>query len=259
MNNKGKYALITGASSGIGYELAKLFSRDGMNLVLVSRNKDKLAEAATKIVKISNVEVKIIPMDLTRPEAPSDLFLELKKQGIGVEVLVNNAGIGVCGKFSETDLQKELMMIQLAVTSFTSITKLFLKSMLENKSGKILNVASGMALVPVPLLAVYSASKAYMLSFSEALSNELLGTGVTVTCLCPPQTDTPFFDSANMGDTKLARGKKFKAEFVARIGYDALMKGKTIALPGMMNGMLPLLVRIAPRSYITKFMRSIIK
>jgi short-subunit dehydrogenase len=199
-----------------------------------------------------------LPKDLSTPNTPLEVFSELEKEDINVDVLVNNAGFVVYGLFSATDLQKEIEMIQLYVSTFTHMTKLFLKKMLENKSGWILNVSSGMALLPVPLLTVYSASKAYMLYFTEALANELQGTGVTITCLCPPQTETEIFKRANIENTRLARAKKMDAGTVANVGYTALKKRKVIAIPGMKSKMLPIMVRILPRNMLTKVARSII-
>ncbi len=252
-----RYALITGASSGIGYELAKLFAKDGKNLIIVSRNKDRLNQVKTEIENKYRIRVKILPKDLSDTQAPLEIFSELEKEDIDVDVLVNNAGFSVYGVFSETDLQKELEMIQLHISSLTYLTKLFLKRMLENKSGKILNVASVLGFLPVPLLSVYSASKSYILHFSEALANELLGTGVSVTCLCPPPTETPFYKRENMGNSKTAKGKLMDAATVAEVGYKALKRGKVTATPGLMKGkLLVILTRITPRNALTKMMRS---
>lgn len=173
-------------------------------------------------------------------------------------MLVNNAGLVVYGLFSETDLQKELEMIQLYASALTYMTKLFLKKCLPNKSGWILNVSSGMGFLSVPVLSVYSASKAYMLHFSEALANELQGTGVSVTCLCPPQTETEIFKRAKIENTKLARAKKMNATTVAEVGYTALKKGQVIVTPGLKTKLLPTLVRILPRNVLTKMARSMV-
>jgi short-subunit dehydrogenase len=258
IGHKDRYALVTGASSGIGYELANLLAKDDKNLIIISRDKNRLEQVKTEIENEYGTRVKILPKDLSAPKAPLEIFSELEKEGINVDVLVNNAGFVVYGLFSETDVQKELEMIQLYVSSLTHLTKLFLKKMLENKSGRILNVASGMALLSVPMLSVYSASKAYTLHFSEALANEVQGTGVSVTCLCPPQTETSIFKRANIENTKLARGKKMDAATVAEVGYIALKKGKVIATPGLKSKLLTILVRVIPRSVLTKMARSMV-
>jgi len=253
-----RYALITGASSGIGYELARLFARDGKNLVIVARNKSRLEEVKAEIESKYATEVKVLVKDLSVPKAAPELFAELEKEDVDVDVLVNNAGFLVYGLFSETDLQKELEMIQLYVSTLTQLTKLFLQRMLKNKSGWILNVSSGMALMPVPRLSVYSASKAYTLSFSESLANELRGTGVCVTCLCPPQTETAIFKRANIEDTKLARAKKMDAAIVAEAGYVALKKGRVIVFPGLKSKCLPIFVRVFPRNVLIKMAGSMV-
>ncbi len=258
IGHKDRYALVTGATSGIGYELAKLLAKDGKNLIIVSRDKNRLEQVKTEIENKYRTRVKILPKDLSAPKAPLEIFSELEKEDINVDVLVNNAGLVVYGLFSETDLQKELEMIQLYVSTLTHMTKLFLKKMLENKSGWILNVSSGMALLSVPLLSVYSASKAYTLHFSEALANELQGTGVSVTCLCPPQTETAIFKRAKIENTKLARAKKMDAATVAEAGYIALKKGKVIVTPGLKSKLLPILIRILPRNVLTKMARSMV-
>ena len=258
-DHEDRHALITGASSGIGYELAKLFGKDGKNLIIVARNKNRLEQVKTEIENNYQVRIKLLSKDLSDPRAPLEIFSELEKEDITVDVLVNNAGFGVYGMFSETDLQKELEMIQVYVTSLTALTKLFLKKMLENKSGRILNVASGMALLAVPLFSVYAASKSYTLHFSEALANELQGTGVSVTCLCPPQTKTSFFTRADMENSKLVKGKMMDAATVAEAGYIALKKGKVIVIPGLKSKSLPILIRITPRSVLIKIARSMME
>jgi len=259
IGHQDRYALITGASSGIGYELAKLFAKDGKNLIIVARSKNGLEQVKTEIENEYGTRVKVLPKDLSDPQAPLAIFSEVEKEAIDVDVLVNNAGFSVYGVFSETDLQKELEMIQLHISSLTHLTKLFLRRMLENKSGRILNVASSLAFLPVPLLSVYSASKSYILHFSEALANELQGTGVSVTCLCPPPTETPFYKRENMENSKTAKGKLMDATTVAEVGYKALKREKVTATPGLMKGKsLVILARIAPRNALTKMMRSMV-
>lgn len=253
-----KTVLITGPTAGIGYELAKLFAKDGHELILVARNKQRLDEIKEKFEKRYSVPVKIIDKDLSKPSAPQEIFDVLKKDSQPVDILVNNAGFGNYGFFSETDLQAELEMIQLNIASLTHLTKLFLKPMIRNGSGRILNVASTAAFQPGPLMAVYYASKAYVLSFSEALANELNGTGVTVTALCPGPTRTEFQKRAEIEGTPLVSGNLIMdAETVAKEGYQALMKGKAVIIPGFKNKAIVFSVRLSPRAFVTKMVRSI--
>src|SRR5712692_6004686 len=181
-------ALITGASGGIGYELAKLFARDSYNLVLVARSADKLAQLAAELEKAYQIRATVVAVDLAQPDGPEQVFAATQKAAIEVDVLVNNAGFGQFGFYVETDLQEELQQIQLNIASLTHLTKLYVRPMVERRHGRILNVASTAAFQPGPLMAVYYATKAYVLSFSAALSNELQGTGVSVTALCPGPT-----------------------------------------------------------------------
>ena len=252
-----KYALITGASSGIGYELAKLFAEDNKNLVLVSRNKIKLEQIKIEIEDRYHNIVKVLPKDLSSPQAPLEIFSKLEPDDIDVDVLINNAGFGIYGLFSETDLQKELEMIQVHISSLTHLTKLFLGKMLENKSGKILNVSSALAFVAVPMLSVYSASKAYILHFTEALANELQGTGVNVTYLCPPPTKTQFYEKQDMKECKTSSNKMMDSSTVAKAGYSALKRGQIIITPGFQAKLLMVFTRILPRNTLSKIMRAI--
>src|SRR5947209_5684123 len=192
MDNTNRTALITGASSGIGRELANLFARDHYDLVLVARNSSRLAQAADELQRQFGITAKSFPLDLTAGSAPQFLFEQLAREGVTIDVLVNNAGYGRLGAFAEVSAEDSLGQIQLNITALTQLTKLFLGPMLERKSGKILNVASTAGFQPGPLMAVYYATKGYVISFSEALANELHGSGVTVTCLCPGATDTEF-------------------------------------------------------------------
>ena len=256
IGSKDRYALVTGASSGIGYELANLFAKDGKNLVIVARSQDRLEELKTKIEDEYETTVIVLPKDLSNPNSPQEIFSELQKRHINVDVLVNNAGFGVWGKFSETDLQEELEMIQVNVTSLIHLTKLFLKGMLENKSGWILNVASLCAFTPVPLESVYCGTKANILHFSEAIANELKGTGVSITCLCIGLAKTGFHKRARMESAKAAKRKMMDAAAVAQAGLDALRRGQVICIPGLQYKVWPLLARVIPRNLITRIMRS---
>jgi short-subunit dehydrogenase len=250
-------ALITGASGGIGYELAQLFANDGYNLVLIARNEQKLTQIANDWRKKYNISIKVIAKDLSISTAPQEIFTELQQESIKVDVLVNNAGFASYGLFHQADINAELQMIQVNVACLTHLTQLFLKDMVKQGAGKILNLASTAAFQPGPLMAVYYATKAYVLSFSEAIANELEGTGVTVTALCPGPTESGFQQRAAMEDSKLVSGQKIMdAQTVAQIGYRALFEGKTVVIPGIKNKLLAESVRFTPRKIVTKLVRS---
>jgi short-subunit dehydrogenase len=255
IGSKDGYALITGASSGIGYEFAKLFARDGKNIVVVARSQDKLEELKREIENKFGTSVKVLVKDLSNPISPQEIYSELEKDNFNVDVLINNAGFSVYGVFSETELQKELEMIQVNIASLVHLTKLFLSKMLERKSGKILNVASTGGFIPAPFHAVYCASKGFVIDFSEALANELQGTGVSVTCLCPGATKTLFWDRGNYGNARAAKMKMHDAAVPAEAGYTALGKGKVLAIPGLQYKLLPYLCRILPRKAQIRMMR----
>lgn len=252
-----KTALVTGASGGIGYELADVFARNGWDLILVARNASKLRESAARFSHDHGVNAHAVEKDLARPGAARELFREVEGRSWRVDALVNNAGIGTFGLFAETDLALETDLIELNITSLTQLTKLFLKPMLARKEGAILNVASTAAFQPGPLMAVYYASKAYVLSFSEALANELAGTGVSVTVLCPGATKTGFQDAARMGDSKLFKRHAMNARDVAEAGYRGLVQKRMIVIPGIKNRVMAASVRFAPRSLVTKVVRKI--
>jgi hypothetical protein len=252
-------ALVTGASSGIGYELARLFARDGFSLILVARNRDALDRIAEGLGAAHGVSSRIIAIDLTEPGAAERIYRAMKVESVHVDVLVNNAGYGAYGRFSRIDLSTEINMIQLNVSVLTALTKLFLPQMLGRKYGRILNVASTAAFQPGPLMAVYYASKAYVLSFSEALYEELRGTGVTVTALCPGPTKTNFQERASLAGSRMSAGGPLgmmDAETVARSGYRALMRGRPIAVPGMTNKMLVQMERLTPRWVVRRTVRA---
>ena len=250
-------ALITGASSGIGLELAKRFARDGFSLVLTARSIDKLNQLASRLKAQYGVAVRVIMKDLAKPEAPEEIFQELNRAGISVDILVNNAGFGSYGFFQKLDLARELKIIQVNITALTHLTKLFLPGMIEKRRGKILNVASTAAFQPGPLMAVYYATKAFVLSFSEAIANELKGTGVTVTCLCPGPTRSGFQEMAAIENVKIVKAGMMSSEEVAEIGYRALLQGKAVAVAGLRNKILTFLVRFGPRSWVTSMVRFI--
>lgn len=232
MKNENKTVLITGATSGIGLELAKLFARDHYNMVLVARYEDTLNEVAAQFRTLGAGEVSIIPQDLSVSEAALKVFEETQRKGIMVDILVNDAGVGIYGRFSDTSIELEHQIIHLNIVSMLHLTKLYLRDMLSRKSGRILQLASVASYQPTPLLAVYAATKAFVLSFSDALGTELEGTNVTVTTLIPKATDTDFFAKAGMGDTKAAHdAESVNPADVAKTGYDALMKGEPHAYP----------------------------
>jgi uncharacterized protein len=249
MTDKRSTALVTGASSGIGKELARVFAQHGHDLVLVARNEPSLKELGEELLRDCGARFHIIVADLADPGAPERLAASVREKGIDVDILVNNAGFGLLGPFAETDIRRELDMIQVNVAAPTHLTKLFLPAMLARRSGRILNVASTAAFVPGPLMAVYYATKAYLLSFSQALANEVAGTGVTVTVLCPGPTHTAFSKVAKNDSNRLFRGGGvMDSSSVARIGYKALMKGKATAVAGFKNRWMARSSALVPRS-----------
>jgi short-subunit dehydrogenase len=252
-----KTALITGASSGIGLDFAHLFAESGHDVVLVARGEEKLKALAGELAGKHGVRAVALPADLADPAAPGKLVAALKAQGLTVDVLVNNAGFASYGAFAEADPDNELRMIQVNVTTLTALTRLLLPDMLARKEGRVLNVASTAAFQPGPLMAVYYATKAYVLSLSEALANELEGTGVTVTCLCPGPTKTGFQERARMEESKLVKGKDIMdSRTVARAGYEAMRRGQPVVIPGFMNKMLATSVRFLPRTAVTRIVRN---
>ena len=247
-----KTALITGASGGIGYELALLFAQDRYDCILVARSRDKLTELAARLESEFRVKTLVIAKDLSRPTAVDEIYEEVTATPMQVEVLVNNAGFPVFGLFVETDLKVELEMLQVNVIALTALTKLILKGMVERRAGRILNLASTASFVPGPLMAVYYASKSYVLSFSEALANELRGTGVTVTALAPGPTRTGFQKHGELEDSRLFQGEIADAASVALAGYRGLMAGKTLVIPGFTNKLVPWITRLSPRGAVTR-------
>jgi short-subunit dehydrogenase len=228
--------LITGASSGIGLELARQFAKHGHDLVLVARVQRELDDIAAELSRTHDVSVGVMAKDLSRPEAALEIFDTVQRDGTEIGILVNDAGLGQKGKFWETPLEKDIEILRVNIGAVTRLTKLFLKPMVERNRGRILNVASIAGFEPGPLLAVYHATKAYVLSFSEAIATELEGTDVTVTALCPGATDTDFFPKAEMIETRAFQKNKVMApQEVAEAGYKALMRGERVVVPGMLN------------------------
>lgn len=244
--------LITGASSGIGLEFAKLFAQDGYNLVLVARRKQHLERIANEISKKYEITVTIIIKDLSSSSSPREIFDELKAKSIHVDILVNNAGAQVYGKFQSTDFEKQLQLIQTNLTSLTHLTHLAITEMLKHGYGKILNVGSTGSFAPGPLNAVYCATKAYVLSFSEAISSDLAGTGISVTVLCPGATKSEFAEKAKLTNTRLFNSFVMTSEKVAKIGYKALFKGKTVVVAGLYNKLMIFSLRLSPRWMVLK-------
>lgn len=247
-----KTVLITGASSGIGLELCKLFAKDGYNLVLVARNKDKLSEIASELRDKYKVSTKVILKDLSKSTSPEEIYTELQNEAIYVNVLVNNAGFGVWGNFQDIELSRTLDMIQVNLISLTKLTKFFLSDMLKSGEGKILNISSAGSFTPDPHMAVYGATKSYVLSFSEALAEELHTTGITVTTLCPGPTKTEFAKRANMENSWAYTLFVMDAKTVAKAGYDGLMKGKRVVIPGILNKLFVLSIRFLPKNVIVR-------
>jgi short-subunit dehydrogenase len=242
--------LITGGSTGIGAALADVFAEHGHDLILVSRRSDKLETRAREIREKHRVQVTCIPEDLADPAAPRRLCDAVRAQGLEVDNLVNNAGVGLYGKFMNTDLNAELKMIQLNVTSPVELTKRFLPPMIERRRGKILNVASTAAFVPGPWMSIYYATKAFLLSFSEAIDHELLPNGVTVTALCPGPTESEFKVRAGSQRSRLFEAFVMDAPTVARAGYAGMMKGKAVVIPGLRNKLIPVAARLIPRPFM---------
>lgn len=254
------YMLITGASGGIGYDIARLAAADGTNLVLVARSADKLNRISEELRKNYSSQVVTIAVDLSEESGVNSLISEIESGNITIDALVNNAGFGDFGDFAKADLPKNMEMIRLNISAITRLSHFALQAMLKTKHGKIMNVASTAAFMPGPGMAVYYASKAYVLSFSEALTRELKGTGITVTTLCPGPTDTSFAAAAGLGKSLLHRmlPPATSAE-VAKAGYKAMMNGKTVVIPGIMNKLSTIAPRFSPRSMVRNLIYNIHK
>lgn len=248
-----KTVLLTGASSGIGLELSRLFAQDNHDLVLVARNEEKLNGLAEELKQKYNVNVIVMPKDLSNPASPDEIFEELKARDIIVDILVNNAGFATSGVFHVAGEDEQMGILQVNVHALTKLTHLFLPTMVAQNSGKIMNIASIAAFLPGPKMAVYYASKAFVLSFSEALAEELSGTGVTVTAVCPGPTDTAFDKRAGLDDKPLFNSPAvMSAAKVAMIGYRALMNGKKVVVTGFRNKIQVFSLRFIPRSWAAK-------
>ena len=253
MNTNNQFALITGATSGIGFELAKLFAENKYNLIIVARNQDELDKTAATLKDSYGVEITTISKDLFKQDAAFELCDELKEKNIKIDVLVNDAGQGLYGKFAETDIYRELDIIQLNIASLVILTKHFLKEMVERNDGKILNLSSVASKIPGPWQAVYHGTKAFVQSFTEGIRAELQDTNITITALLPGATDTDFFNKAEMLDSKIVReGKLDDAAKVAKDGFDALMKGDDKVISGFKNKMQVGMGNVTPDDIVAK-------
>lgn len=253
-----KYALITGASSGIGYELADVFAKNHHHLILVARSTEKLQSLKNEIEQKYQVVAEFISMDLSKPNSADELFKTIQSKNLKIDILVNNAGFGDHSLFLNEDPKKIEEMILLNILTLTKLTRFFLPDMIANRRGKILNVASTAAFQPGPLMSVYYATKAYVLSFSEGLYEELKGTGVSITTLCPGPTESGFQGTANLSGVALVNTMKLPpAKEVAEFAYDNLMKGKVIAIHGLMNSVVAKSINFVPRSIVRKLVMKI--
>ena len=255
-----KTVLITGASGGLGLAFAELFAGKGYDLVIVARSEDKLGKIRENLEKKYASSVEAIPCDLTVKDSAKSVYEKVKEKGIKIDVLVNNAGFGDFGEFVECDFEKQYEMVNLNIIALMQMTHCFLKDMKSCHSGKILNVDSIAAFQAGPLMSVYYATKAFVLSFSEALSEELKGSGVTVTALCPGPIDTGFEKRAELGKSGLFKNLKvWSADEVADYGYRAMMKGKVVTVKGGMNKLIVFSTRLAPRSLVRRSVYNIQK
>lgn len=250
-------ALITGASGGIGYELAKIAASKNMNLVLVARNKEKLDQLRKELKEKYQVKVWIFAHDLSNPDTLPELIDEIDSLSLEINILINNAGIGDYGHYLETSPGREIEMINLNILALTYLTKIFYRRMVRAGNGKILNLASVAAFMPGPYMSVYYATKAYVLSLTEALAAEARGTGVTLTALCPGPTQSGFFESSSVKNIKTIKLMMAypKAETVARYGFRAMMRGKTTAIHGFRTKALVFLVKHLPRMMVTSIVK----
>ena len=245
-----RYAVITGATSGIGYELAKLFAEDGYNLIIVARTEEDLQKRTGEFKQQYGIDVIPIAKDLFQPQAAFELYNEIKSRNLLIDILVNDAGQGQYGLFVESDIQRQLDIIQLNISSLTTLTYLFLTDMVARNEGKILQLASIASQLPGPWQAVYHGTKAYVLSFTEALIRELKDSAVTVTALQPGATDTDFFNKAEMQDSKILDTKLSDPVQVARDGYEALMKGDDKIVSGFKNKVMVGMSNIMPEKTV---------
>lgn len=252
------FTLITGASSGIGLEMALICAKRNQNLVLVARSEPALNNLANTIRSQSSSTVMVFPLDLSKPESSDQLIRELHRREIDIEILINNAGFGDHGPFSESDWQKNHDMIQVNILSLMRLTHLLLPKMIQRKQGRIMNVSSTASFQPGPYMAVYYATKAFVQSFSEALAEELTDSGVTVTALCPGPTASGFQSAANLNNVPLTDTLTLPSSgAVAEFGIQSMMAGKVVAIHGLLNSILVFLVRLTPRSMMRKIIKQL--
>jgi short-subunit dehydrogenase len=257
MDNQNRTALVTGATSGIGFELAKLLAKDNYKLVITARSIEDLNAIADTLQSEGSPSVVCIEKDLFEPSAAEELYNEVKAKGITVDILINDAGQGVYGKFTDTDLQDELNIIQLNVSSLVVLTKLFLKDMVARGNGRILQLASMVSKISSPLMAVYAGTKAFVYNFTQSLINETKGTGVTITALQPGATDTDFFNKAGAENSKIVKeGKLADPADVARDGYEALMAGDEKVVSGLKNKIQATMANVLPDQALAAQMRN---
>ena len=250
--------LVTGASDGIGLELARLAAAHHDDVVLVARRESRLRDLARELERQHGIRAHVVPADLARAGAASEVASHVADLGIHVDHLINNAGFGIYGGFVETPLDIELQIIQVNIVALTELTKRLLPGMVARKRGRILNVASTAAFLPGPLMAVYYATKAYVLSFSEAIANELEGTDVTVTVLCPGPTASGFQAAARLEESKLVAGRTLAtSRGVAQDGYHAMLAGKTLIVSGFSNKLVAQMPRLLPRRVVAKIVRGV--
>ena len=249
-------ALVTGASSGIGFEFAKILASKGVDLVLVARSREKMEALAQELIQKHKIKVHVCATDLSQAGAAEKVFKYCEDQSIVVDYLINNAGFGTFGLFQDSNWEKNEDMIQVNIMALTQLTHLVLPEMLQRKSGKIMNVASTAAFQPGPTMAVYYATKAFVLHFSEAIANEIENSGVTITALCPGPTQSEFQAVADLQESKMVKGRKLVSSAeVAAFGIEAMMKGKTVVIQGFVNAVFANLVRFIPRKAVVKITR----
>lgn len=245
-------ALITGASAGIGRALAKLFAADGSDLVLVARRAERLEALADELRRAHDVTVHVLPKDLAQPDAPAQIFDQTERQGIVIEVLVNNAGFGGRGDVASLEARRQVDMVQVNLAALTHLTRLYLPGMLGRGRGAILNVGSSAGFQPVPYMAVYAATKAYVGAFTEALAEELRGSGVTATLLAPGATATEFAEVAGMADSMMFKVGVKDAQTIAKAGYEGMRAGRVLVLPSLRNRLNAVAVRLVPRALLRR-------
>lgn len=246
------YILITGASSGIGYEMALQLAAKGYNLILVARRVEKLKRIQRELTTAYGVGIHFFGKDLSDTKQAFELYYDIQMQGFKVSHLVNNAGFGIYGKFIETSLEEELEMIQLNISSLVILTKLFAQDMVEREEGRIMNVASLLSFIPFPYYSIYSATKSFVLDFTETIAAELTGTGVVVTALCPGTVETPFHTSAMRKTNAMFANKPMPASTVAKSGIELLLHGKGKKIVGFNNWFISNLPRITPDKIMMK-------